>query len=59
MTSASIIKLSDLSTLPRKALFALAIAAARDIDAGHDKNALLERLMIAIMGETRGARVQQ
>ena len=55
MTSASIIKLSDLSTLPRKALIALAVAAARDIDAGHDKYALLERLMVAIMGETRHA----
>ena len=47
--SAAIIRLSELDSLPRKALIALAISASRDIDNGADKRDLLERLMTAIM----------
>jgi hypothetical protein len=46
--SAAIIRFSDLDGLGLRALYALALQAARDVDAGADKRHTLEKLMAAI-----------
>ncbi len=46
--TAAVINFKDLGGLPLKALYAMAKAAARDIDQGANKHDLLERVMKAI-----------
>jgi hypothetical protein len=46
------LKLSDLKTLPLNTLYLMAMACARDIDAGEDKHALLKSIFDVIAERT-------
>jgi hypothetical protein len=48
------IKFSELRSLPVKTLEVLALAMAKDVDAGEDKRGILEVIMLAI-GKAKAA----